>query len=263
MKKVLLENVFKFFFGINASSLNKNVIMTPYISWEKFKSECEIEKSFNGTFYSGFNGVKKDKKFTYINCGAGSGLAGDAVFLLGSSGAENVLFIGSCGAFGDGRIGDLLMAGSAFNGEGFSQYHGDAFDIDRVLATGEIIKADNAYSEKLSDFLRKKHKEIGSVREGNVFTIGSIMAETGANIDAIKKAGFSGIEMELSAFFKSARVKNLKTAALLVISDLPGVKELGTSYDEKEKRALKEGVRNLVSLAAGFIMEYTDYTAGV
>ena len=120
------------------------------------------------------------------------------------------------------------------------------------MATGETIEADHEYTESLFEFLEERLYAGGGLHRGSVFTIGSIMAEHERNLVRIQEEGFLGIDMELSAVYRSAAVAGIAAAGLLVVSDRPLAKGLGEDIDNTERQALDAGIGELVRLSVEF-----------
>jgi purine-nucleoside phosphorylase len=243
---------FKFCYGVEPENLAADVIVTPFIPLDRFKRHCRVKSEFKGKIYSGFNAERQGKKVTVVHSGLGDRLTGDAVLLLGLLPVKNIIFAGACGGLGDLKIGDLVVAESAFNGEGFSRYFDKASNIEKIFDNGIPIKSDLEFTEGLYSFTRNGSKK-RAVGKGSVFTIGSLVAETKENISCIQKMSFLGVEMELSAFYRAAEVIEAKAAGLLVVSDLPLGRHLGEEFGRGEREVMKSGVEDVIRLSVEFL----------
>ena len=243
------EKLFKFCFGCNPSDFSEKVIITPFLPIKHFQEYLEATRTFSGRLYSGFT---TKKGITVIRCGVGDRLLGDAVLLMGCAATRKAIFAGTCGGLEGCEIGDFMVAESAFNGEGFSKYYSSGFSIANEIATGEMIEADQEYAESLFGFLEERLYAGSSLHRGSVFTIGSIVAEHERNLVCIRDEGFQAIDMELSAVYQAARMIGIASVGLLVVSDKPLIKGLGEDIDGIEKKALDDGIDELVRLSVEF-----------
>jgi purine-nucleoside phosphorylase len=243
---------FEFCYGCSPSSFSESVIVTPFLPLKHFEKCGDVVSQFAGKLYSGATISKNAKKVTVVRCGMGSQFMGDAVLLLKGTPVKEVIFTGSCGGLKDCRIGDLIICESAFNGEGFSGYYAKDFTIKEVFDSGTLIPADSVYTEGLREFVASRLKDKGFLKVGDIFTIGSIMAETRENLLSIEEKGFRGIDIELSAVYQAAQAAGLKAAGLLFVSDLPLKKPLGEELSVSEKKDHSDGIERLIR----FIMEF-------
>lgn len=205
--------------------------------------------------YSGFIAGKDGKRSAVVNCGMGDRLMGDAVLLLGETAVKKIIFAGACGGLGSAAIGDIVITGGAFQGEGFSRYQEAPFDIEDVFRFGETVPAHAACTKELEVFLRERAEDPSLVKKGNVFTIGSLVAEETATLEGIRDNGFIGIDMELSAVFKAAESIGSPAAAMVFVSDLPLVKPIWEPLTAEEKTRYNKGVSELVRLSVGFALK--------
>ncbi|MFH1305214.1 MAG: hypothetical protein ABIH74_02285, partial [Candidatus Omnitrophota bacterium] len=188
-----------------------------------------------GKLYSGAVIETKGAKFAVVRCGIGPGLTGDAVLLMGATPVRRVIFVGACGGFGASRVGDIIVCEGAFDGEGFSRYHGHDFCIEKILGNGGIIPADKGYTERLKKFISGRIPGRDKIRSGNIFTTGSLLAEEARNMRAVEEKGFIGVDMELSAVYQAARTTRLAAAGLVFVSDLPLSRPLWETPADLEK----------------------------
>jgi AMP nucleosidase len=231
------------------------VILTPFLPLKHFEKYGDIVSDFNGKLYSGAIIAKGAKKVTIVRCGMGSQFMGDAVLLLKETPVKEIIFLGSCGGLKDCRIGDLIVCESAFNGEGFSRYHVKDFIMKEVFEEGMLIPADSGYTEKLREFVAGRLEDKGFLKVGDIFTIGSIMAETQENLLNIEKKGFRGIDIELSAVYRAAQTIDLRSAGLLFVSDLPLERPLGEELKLSEKKDYSVGLERLVRFSMEFVLK--------
>lgn len=248
------EKFFEYCFGCGPETFTDKAIITPVFSPEKIAENCEIITSFKGRLYSGVVVSKNGANFTVVRCGIGDQAGGDAILLMDITQVAEILFAGTCAGLGDRGIGDLIICEGAFSGEGFARYHTDTFRMKEIFDSGELIPADPEYIEDLKSFSHKKAND-GTVPDpGKVFTIGSLMAERRENVLSIEKAGFIGIDMELSAVYQAARRIGLKAAGLAVISDLPLKYPVWEELDPERKNSYTRGMKGLIRLSSDFVL---------
>ncbi|MGB2651388.1 MAG: hypothetical protein WBD00_04200 [Candidatus Omnitrophota bacterium] len=245
------EKFFEFAFGCSSETLSCRTIITPVIPPDKFTEGSEVKSTFRGRLYSGLKAVKEGAEFTVIRSGIGDRLLGDAVLLLSIAPVKEIVFAGTCGGFGGTKVGDILLCENAFDGEGFSRYHREGFDVSAFFDSGEMISADTEYTAQLKDFVSGKATKL--CRSGNIFTIGSFMAEESEFVKNIEDRGFAGVEMELSAVYSAARSTGLKATALTVVSDLPLERPLW-DLTKEEKSEYNNGVKEMACLLSDFMV---------
>lgn len=211
---VLLDKkIFKNFFGIEPSQISDKVIISPFLSINSFKKISPLSKEFKGYIFSGIT----SKEFTYIKTGMGSNMLGDCILSLKNSPVKTMVFIGSCGGFGGVRIGDIILPKRAYNGEGFSRYFNETAAISDFPPENFIPLNDASYKNA---FTALKQSSV-EFKTGDIYTIGSLFAEKNDFLKSLGANGFVGIDLELSAFFSSLKILDIKGAALLYAEDTP------------------------------------------
>ncbi len=244
--------MFNYCFGCPAEIFPETAIITPVLPVKSFKEHCDEAAPFSGRLYSGMMAVKNGVEFAVIHCGMGDRFMGDAVLLMDIAPVRRIVFAGTCGGLNGCRIGDLIACRNAFNGEGFSRYHADSFDMKKVFDTGELIPAAPAYTESLIGFLSERAPGGAVFRTGDIFTIGSLMAEERKNVIGIEEKGFKGIDLELSAVYHAARRIGREATGLALVSDLPLQRPIWDQPAQKEKNGYGNGLRQLVRFSAEF-----------
>ena len=124
--------------------------------------------------------------------------------------------------------------------------------MEKIFDAGELIPSDPEYTGSLKEFLSGTLSDKVSLRSGDIFTIGSIMAEREKNMISIEQKGFKGIDMELSAVYHAARVTDQKVTGLVVVSDLPMKRPMWEDLGPEEKKSYDNGYSELVRLAVEF-----------
>lgn len=249
------KKLFKFCFGCEPEILPKTAIITPFIKPDLFKRFCKSRDFFEGRLYSGMTARGKGGEFAVIRCGVGASLAGDAVLLLGDSPVRDLVFIGSCGGISpaENALGDVIVCWNAFNGEGFSKYHDmKASVVDDILRVGELVSSDKTYTEKLIGFLSAYAKDGSGFEAGDIFTIGSILAEYDDNLLKIKEGSFKGVDLELSAVYQAAKTAGIRATGMMYISDIPSKRPMWSGFSESESSAVRRGMEEVVRLSVDF-----------
>jgi len=129
-------------------------------------------------------------------------------------------------------IGTLVIPTSAVRGEGTSYYYLPE-DIDATPDTD------------VAEALRKACKELNlNCIEGTVFTTDAIHRETKGLIEALRRRGIVGIDMETSAIFAVGTYRAVKAGCILTVSTNPKIKSIGF-YSEKLRKSLSNAIKVL------------------
>lgn len=243
---------FEHCFGLSPSLLPETVIITPVFPIKRFAESCQEVKTFRGRIYRGIKAVKNGKEFAVIYSGIGSALAGDAVLALENASVGRIIFAGLCGGLSSCGIGDIIVGEGAFNGEGFTRYHGERFNMAEIFANGEVVGANSGYTAVLKEFFNRHLDDKNILKSGNLFTIGSLIAEERKNVIDIEKKGYIGIEMELSSVYSAANKTRQKASAVMLVSDLPLKKPIGESLSAEERKRYNSGFDKIISLLTEF-----------
>ncbi|MBD3380393.1 MAG: hypothetical protein GF408_08040 [Candidatus Omnitrophica bacterium] len=252
------RKLFEYAFGCVPEVIPERVIITPFLPLPKFSAHCLIEKRFRGKMFSGAVASDNTLKAGIIRCGVGDRLLGDAVLLLGISGAEEVVFTGSCASIGKARIGDLVVAESAADGEGFTRYCREGFDIEGVLGSAKAPGADAGFTSEITAFLEKEIG-CGEFFLDKAFTIGSLLAEKRQLLDSLRENGIGILDMELSAVYSASQKAGIKATSLLWVSDLPVEKPFWEEVEHGRDNGYNKGAEEAVRLAVKFIFSRRDY----
>jgi len=246
------EKFFEFCFSLTPKILPETIIITPFIPLKAFAEHCTVTKSFKGRLYSGIIAKNKSIEFAVIFSGMGNCLAGDGILLMEESPARQIIFAGACGGLGKTKIGDFILCEAAFNGEGFSMYHGDSFSMEKIFNTGKFTRANNEYTKSLERFLSNKLKDGSILKKGNIFTIGSFLAETPENLLKIEQKNFIAIELELSSVYHAANLIGREITGLTIVSDLPKNKPLWEKQNITDRKKYTKNRNDLIKLLIDF-----------
>ncbi len=127
-------------------------------------------------------------------------------------GSSRIIFYGWCGAVSDAvKIGDIIVAASAFVDEGTSKHYGYSESIEKGAVYPSVL---------LTDKIKTALIEMGiPFTEGSVWSTDAIYRETPEKVGRFREIGVLAVDMELSAIFTAARFRNVEAAGLLVVSD--------------------------------------------
>jgi purine-nucleoside phosphorylase len=245
------EEVIRVVFGCRPEDVAEDVVITPFIPLNSFQRHldamiCRLAPPF---FYRGFTGIFRGRAVTVILTGVGPSRVGDCVGFLALTPARRVLFAGALGGLGpEQAIGDFFLPLEAADGEGYARY------VDRPFAElareARTLPCSGGLEHGLAAFLRARGL---TLREGRVFTIGSVAFESRENLELLAELGYDALEMELSAFYAAARHHGFEAAALTYVSDLPLRSSLWEPKSPAEEEALRTAYRALPPLCLEFL----------
>lgn len=133
-------------------------------------------------------------------------------------GAEEILFVGWCGAVSpDVSIGDIIVPDSAHIDEGTSRHYGADESVPSVSATGT--------TERIKAELENRNIPFHA---GPIWTTDAVFRETRQKLAFYQSKGVLAVEMETSALFTVAAYRGVSAGAILVVSD-----ELSTGHWKK------------------------------
>lgn len=125
-----------------------------------------------------------------------------------SFGVKRVIYFGYCGSLMDEvRVGDLVIPTEAIREEGTS-YH--------YLPEGRRCFPDQSLQDELFSLAQASGF---TVRHGAVWTTDAPYRETKSKVCRYGREGVLGVEMEMSALFAAASVRNVSVGAMLLVSD--------------------------------------------
>ncbi|MBF0494783.1 MAG: hypothetical protein HQL28_06630, partial [Candidatus Omnitrophica bacterium] len=200
-----------------------------------------------------FVGEADGRNFTFVHSGIGDRLLGDAVLLMNGGPVRDVIFAGTSGGLKNCVIGDIVAAESAFDGEGFSRYSAKDFSLSNLLQNGRTIPGNTDLTYHLCALKNMVSGNTPAVKKGDVFTIGSLLAETEENLVVLENSGFIGIEMELSAVYSAAAALGIRASGLLAVSDLPVKRPIWEALGTEDKRCLSLSIETIVETIMRFV----------
>ncbi len=243
------DAAFEFLFGCPKNMIHRSVILTPFGPANRFAGGKGKGIPFKGRLYSGVNVENGGNAYTVVKCPIGASPAGDCVLFLGAAGCEKLVYSASCGGLDPSSIGEVIICRSAFPGGGFSDYYQSGADITKILTGYVPLEASCGILEEA--WLKAKTLEEGGdvFRKGDIFSIGSLAAETTENMFHIREEGFIGIDMELAAVYQSARVSDMAAVGILYVSDLPSKRPFWDELSIQEKQKLENAAQMTEQLA--------------
>jgi len=174
----------------------------------------------------GFTGYYKGKKVTVM--GSGMGMPSIGIYsyeLFDVYGVENIIRIGSCGAYSPKiKIYDVIIATSAFSE---STYAKVAYGYEE-----NILNANSYLNQRLNDSAKK----LGFPVYNEIIHSSDVFYRNCGNAfhDVRDKYGCIAVEMESFALFANARYLHKKAACILTVSDSLVTHE-ATSSEERQK----------------------------
>lgn len=185
-----------------------------------------VEKFNNVRNVFGYTGTYKGRKISVMASGMGMPSIGIYSYeLFNFYGVENIIRIGSCGAYtADLNLYDVILTTEAWSESTYAKVQGGC-ENDTIAASPEL----NSKLEKIAEDLGiKVHKH--KVHSSDVFYR--------ENFDEYKNIyethGCTSVEMESFALFHNANVLGKKAACLLTVSDNLVTHELTTSEERQE-----------------------------
>ena len=165
---------------------------------------------------------------------------GDIVILLGCSPCKTLVFCGSAASIRDEiEVGDFVIPSRAWIGEGFSRYYG----CDSQNVSNECYDFSEPASKSKSLFCSVLANKLHVLfHEGELFTIGSLMAEHPQFIGILYDRGIDIIDMETSAVFTAARVAKIEAVAINIVSDRIPCSEFDIPFLHKGHRNLADKI---------------------
>jgi purine-nucleoside phosphorylase len=174
----------------------------------------------------GYTGNYKGHKISVMASGMGMASIGIYSYeLFKFYGVENIIRIGSCGAYTEKlNLYDVLLVDEAWSESSFAKVQ-NGYDKDIIAASHEL----NYRLEKIADDLGiELHK--ARIHSSDIFYRENFEEFK----DIYKNKGCVAVEMESFALFHNANVLGKKAACLLTVSDNLVTHELTTSEERQE-----------------------------
>lgn len=190
---------------------------------EKFLENVEQFNTVRNMF--GYTGTYKGRTISVM--GSGMGMPSIGIYsyeLYNVYGVENIIRIGSCGAYTDELdLYDVLLATDAWSESSYASVQ-SGYDKDFVEADADL----NTKIENIA-------KELSiPVRSGRIHSSDVFYRENFKEFEGIRdNHGCMAVEMESFALFANAKVLGKKAACLLTVSDSLVTGELTTSEERQ------------------------------
>lgn len=237
------EDVVKCTLHCTSNDIHHKVILTPAWGSEVF---TEVAEDINETGPGIWQVKYAGQFFSLIQSGIGAPMAGEAVLALGCTPCETMVFTGSlAGLDSHIEIGDLFLVERSICGDGFSRYLNPSLVPDDCFL--QPVEPDHALKdhiyERASEICRRNSIPL---HRGTVYSMDCVLPEFFRLNHFIGKLGCTGLEMETAAVFRAAKLVQIKTSALLIVSDNPlQMKSLysgRTEADHNRRRTVRRRV---------------------
>jgi len=173
----------------------------------------------------GYTGTYKGRKISVMASGMGMPSIGIYSYeLFDFYGVENIIRIGSCGAYtSDLNLYDVILSTEVWSESSFAKVQ-SGYDKDVIAASSELNSKLEKYAQDLGIEI---HKEI--IHSSDVFYRKNFHEYK----EIHKKHGCVAVEMESFALFHNANVLGKKAACLLTVSDNLATEEVTTSEERQ------------------------------
>ena len=167
-------------------------------------------KNFTFMEYNMYTGMLDGAKVTMMNGGRFAADTAITTEILCNAQPKAIIRVGSCGALDDDiKIGDIIVADSAWSGEGVTPYYVDD-------AKNWEPQAD----KQLTDDLEEIAKATGfNVHRGKCWSTDAILKETKANVKLATDRGCIAVDMVTSVMLTICGQYNIPATVILAVSD--------------------------------------------
>ena len=163
------------------------------------------KKIMTSRFYAGGSSLSN---FSLIGPVVGASYAAILLETLIAWGAQEILFLGCCGAVSsDVVVGDIIIPTASIIDEGVSKHYG----ADSSMSYPSEIMVDNVRKALTASNL--------SFKEGTIWTTDAVFRETREKVEFYQKENVLGVEMEISAMLSVGKFRGVRVGGLLVVSD--------------------------------------------
>ena len=173
-------------------------------------------KNFTFMEYNMFTGNYQGTKITAINGGRFSADTAITTELLCNAEAQTMIRIGSCGAMReDIKVGDLIVADSAFRGDGVTPYY---------VKNDFQPSADAKLTQTIFDIAKASGN---TVHKGKVWSTDAILRETREHVGKAVDQGCIAVDMVSSVFLTLCQLYKIPATVILAVSDNIMTGEMG------------------------------------
>lgn len=220
-------------YGLDSNEEYESIILAP--SWKPeriFKNfNAKIELNKTGPYFNGYTMHIGNKKYGYIQTGAGASNIVDCCLTLGNTKCNKIIFLGAVGALKeDIKLGDIITPSRSIAGDGASLYLHESISAERFQAS---VYPREDIKEKAMSVAKKIGIEL---KEKVVYCTDSIFCEY-LHLNEILQLGSEAIEMETAAFYRCMEIMNKEGIAILCVSDNSATQNalIGRSEEDTEK----------------------------
>ena len=195
------------------------------------ETEWEIEQTGRQGFCAGWEARRDGKTLAWIKTASGGGNLLDYLLICGELRFRQMIFVGAAGALKpEFALGDVCTPSYSVAGTMANAYLKDSL---RDYVPFEKVYPDGTHTEEV---IRLAEHLGHRMKRASVFCTDSIAMEY-THLDEIRSFGTDLIEMETSAFTAVAKLMEVPSFALLVVSDnsATGVPLVGRT-DEQQAR---------------------------
>lgn len=189
---------------------------------EKYLENAQLFNNVRGML--GYTGFYKDRKISVMGSGMGMPSIGIYAYeLFNNYGVENIIRVGSCGAYvEDLKVKSVFICTEAWSESSFAYVQSGYED--------KIIPASEELTKRLMESARKlcMKAELGRIHSSDVF-----YRHDKTFREIAEESGTKAVEMESFALFATARLLGKKAACILTVSDNIATGELTTSEERQ------------------------------
>lgn len=190
---------------------------------ENFLEDYKLVNEVRGML--GYTGKYKGKEVSVM--GSGMGMPSIGIYsyeLFDQYGVENIIRVGSCGAYTDKvRVRDVILVQAACTNSNFAAQYG-LNGTFAPIADFDLLQA----AKKAADGMGIK------TAVGNIFS-SDVFYEGGEGWKKWAEMGVLGVEMESAALYMNAAKLGKKALTILTVSDHFVIKGEDTTSEEREK----------------------------
>ena len=251
MERITAENKtkrFKFLFGAGSESIADFAIVSPFFPVKSLSDKLKNKNNFKGALFRGVTGFYEGKKVSFINTGIGQSLLSDCVMALEITACKKIVFLGSCGAVDDLRVGSCVIIEQArIDAEYFENFLPGVFPESRA---GEFYAGSVMAAAAKKIFLQKKINPA----EIKLMSINSLWDQDCPDkFLKLKEKNVQAVDLETAFFYALCRNRedrfHGRYLSLCFISDHLRTHPYWDSFSLDQKNGLKKAVELLVGVA--------------
>lgn len=238
-------------FGLSEDVVYDALVVAPSFSPHKVITDSSyiITETGSQSYCTGYEVTKEDLKIAWIKTAAGGCNMLDYLLICGELHFKKLVFVGAAGALKEEfNIGDICTPTYSVAGTLANTYLKESI---KDYVPFEKIYPNEAY---VNGIIQLANKSGYTIRKASVFCTDSIAMEY-THLDEIKSFGTDLIEMETSTFYAVAKLMEIPSIALLVVSDnsASGIPLVGRSeevqqvYEYSRKVVLPDLISKIVT----------------